>query len=425
MPSMTSTYVTHDLPGTGGRLRHSPSDFLVEEIPLYEPSGCGDHVYLRIEKRGLSTHDAVGKIARALGKKVRDVGIAGMKDAQAVAVQTISIEHVEDDAARRAVESVEGVSLLGLSRHGNKLRLGHLRGNRFTIRIRGVVGDARLRAGAILERLAARGSPNWFGAQRFGMRGDNDVVGRALVRGDAEGTVRAILSLETDAQGSTAGSDADEIRGTEARALAADGRWAEALAALPSAFRTEAAILRELSRGRPPERALNAVPRHLLRLYVSAYQSRLFNRLVADRLSALHRLEDGDLAYLHDRGAVFAVADAQAEQQRADALEISPSGPLLGTKSLLAAGAPGERERALLSEESIDLDSFRVRGAGEFRGERRPLRIPLGETDVRQVAPEDDGELSIVVRFALPRGCFATAVLGEVQKTPESAPPTV
>jgi tRNA pseudouridine13 synthase len=408
-----STYVTADLPGTGGRLRHAPEDFLVEELPLYEPSGAGDHLYLRLEKRGLTTHDAVHRLARALGRKARDVGIAGLKDARAVAVQTLSIEHVREDAAERAVAQVPGLTLLGLARHGNKLRLGHLRGNRFTIRVRDVEPDAAERATAVLDVLTSQGSPNWFGAQRFGMRGDNDVVGRALVRGDFEGAVRAVLALDVP-------PDAD--RAGPARVLAAEGRHAEALDALPGSFRTEAAVLRELARGRGAERAMSAVPRRLLRLYVSAYQSRLFNRLLAERLPAgLGRLQAGDLAFLHDRGAVFSVTDVAAEQPRADALAISPSAPLYGTRLTFAGGAPGERERALLASEGLLLDAFRVRGAGDMRGERRPLRVPL--RDAAAEPAEADGGPALVVWFALPRGSFATAVLGEVLKTAEHAPP--
>lgn len=412
LPVNPATYVTADLPGTGGRLRHDPADFLVEELPLYEPCGTGDHLYVRFEKRGITTHDAIHRISRALGVKPRDVGVAGLKDARAVTVQTISVEHVAEDAARAAVEGVDGVTLLGLARHGNKLRLGHLRGNRFTIRVRGVAPGARDRAEAVLARLAAAGCPNWFGAQRFGMRGDNDAVGRALVRGDADAAVRAVLALD-------APPDAD--RAGAARRLAAEGRHAEALAALPRGFGTEAAVLRELSRGRPAGRALAAIPRHLLRLYVSAYQSRLFNALLAERLPDLGRLEDGDLAYLHDRGAVFEVADASVEQARADRLEISPSGPLYGTRLLFAAGAPGERERALLAAEELSPEAFRVRGAGEMRGERRPFRVPVADAAAED-AP-DDGGPGLVLRFALPRGSFATALLGEILKTTELGPP--
>jgi len=153
------------------------------------------------------------------------------------------------------------------------------------------------------------------------------------------------------------------------------------------------------------------VPKGTVRLLVSAYQSHLFNRLVEERLGALGRLEEGDLAYLHDRGAAFLVEDAAAEQPRADAFEISPSGAMFGRKVRLAEGEPGRRERALLEAEGVEPADFRAPGA-RMSGERRPLRVPLESPGVR---PDGDG--TIVVSFGLPRGSFATVVLDEIMKS--------
>lgn len=93
-------YLTADLPGTSGRLKDSPEDFVVDERLLYEPSGQGEHVYIRIEKRSVTTFEAVRRIARALRVSPRDVGYAGMKDAAAVARQTLSIAGITESAAR-------------------------------------------------------------------------------------------------------------------------------------------------------------------------------------------------------------------------------------------------------------------------------------------------------------------------------------
>ena len=114
------------------------------------------------------------------------------------------------------------------------------------------------------------------------------------------------------------------------------------------------------------------------------------------------------MAYLHDRGAVFSVEDPEAEQARADQLEISPSGPLFGYKLTVAGGAPGEMERAVLAEERLELESFRLPGM-RLKGARRPLRVPLGEAR----AWLDDG---LMLSFSLPPGCYATVVLAEVMK---------
>jgi len=400
IPALPS--VTAELPGTGGRVRARVEDFVVEEVPAYEPSGAGDHLYLLIEKTGIPTHAAVSRVARALRRKPRDIGYAGLKDARAVTRQTLSVERVDEAAAREALADVRDVRLLSCARHGNKLRLGHLRGNRFRIVVRGVCEGAEERARAVLDVLVARGAPNWFGEQRFGAHGGNDTVGRALVQKKHVRAIRALLQYA-----------AEETEELLAAFDAGDLALAETL--LPPRRREEREVLARLANGRPPQVALRAIPRHVLRLLVSAYQSALFNRLVAARAEDLGRLEAGDLAYLHDRGAVFAVEDVATEQPRADALEISPSAPLFGTRSSLAGGAPGERERALLAAEGLDLSDFKVPLAGELRGERRPVRVPI--TDVA-VAGETgpDGEPAVDLAFTLPRGSFATAVLREVMK---------
>lgn len=406
---MILPHLTADLPGTGGRLRVRDEDFVVEEIPAYRAAGVGDHTYLLVEKRGIPTMEAVHRIAGALGVRPRDVGYAGLKDAHAVALQTFSVEHFAPDRATEALAGVAGVRVLEAKLHRNKLKLGHLRGNRFHVRVRDVGPDAEPRARAILDVLVAKGSPNWFGEQRFGVREDNDAVGRRLVRGEFDAACDAMLG-----PGEVADGDA---RVAEARARYAAGDFGGAASALPPSHRAERAILEALVHGRPKGDAVRAAPRPLLRLLVSAYQSALFNRLLAERLGTIDRLEEGDLAFLHEKGAVFRVDDAAREQPRADALEISPSGPMFGTRTLLASGRPGERERALLAAEGVDPAQFDVPGCGALEGERRPFRIPVGDAEVSPVpAGEGDSGPSLLVAFSLPRGAYATAVLREVMK---------
>ena len=181
---MDLPFVTSDLPGTGGALRDSPDDFEVEEIPSYLPCGEGDHIYAWIEKRERTTVQAVEAMAAALGVSPRDVGTAGLKDKRAVTRQQLSFPSPVTPEAVSALE-IEGVQILSVSRHGNKLRTGHLRGNKFKLVVRGAVDGAADKARAVLARLGqAPGSPNWYGEQRFGMRGDNHLLGRALVLGE-------------------------------------------------------------------------------------------------------------------------------------------------------------------------------------------------------------------------------------------------
>jgi tRNA pseudouridine13 synthase len=178
-------FVTSDLPGSGGTVRAAPEDFRVDEVPAYAPCGTGPHLYLRVEKRGRTTRDAVRALSRALGVPERDAGFAGMKDKDAVTTQWLSFPvAATPDPATLALP---GLSVLEVSRHANKLRTGHVRANAFSILVRG--GDpARARAAA--EALAARGLANFFGPQRFGAEGRNAEVGRALLRGEQTAEAR-------------------------------------------------------------------------------------------------------------------------------------------------------------------------------------------------------------------------------------------
>jgi tRNA pseudouridine13 synthase len=166
-------YLTADLPGIGGTLRTTPDDFFVDEEPAYPASGTGDHVFVRFEKRGVTTPQAVERIARALAVQPRDVGVAGMKDRHAVTRQWISLPPPVTPEAVRALV-LEDIAIVEVARHNHKLRTGHVRTNRFLLVVRGVEPDGAQRARTILAHLAAApGAPNWYGEQRFGRDGDN------------------------------------------------------------------------------------------------------------------------------------------------------------------------------------------------------------------------------------------------------------
>ena len=168
---------TPDLPGTSGLTRVTEADFRVEELPAYELSGEGEHLHLTVEKIGRTTQEVVRELAKALGVRERDVGTAGLKDKRAVTVQRMSVATRHDGQGL----SGPGWRVIAAARHGNKLRPGHLRGNRFRIAVRGTGPDALPRAEAVCERLRQAGAANLFGPQRFGRFGDNAALGRAIL----------------------------------------------------------------------------------------------------------------------------------------------------------------------------------------------------------------------------------------------------
>ncbi len=402
---MGRNYLTENLPGTGGFIKASFADFQVEEIPLYLPCGEGEHLYLFIEKQGLTTLDLLKKVARLAGLKERDIGYAGLKDARGITRQWISLPAA---ACSQEITSGEGgFTILAKARHRNKLRLGHLSGNRFRIRIRETGPNALALAQATLAELGKRGVPNSYGSQRFGVMGNSHHIGRAILKGNFDKAAQEIIGRPEQIQDPAWRSGAENF---------IQGDLAGALAELPYRLREERQLVEKIIQGKPVRKAVLEMPRRLLRLYLSAFQSELFDTLVAERMQDLGTLWNGDLAVKHSNGAFFLVEDAGKEQPRADALEISPSAPLFGYKSSPAQGRAGEMESTLLQQENLRLEDFRLGGGLKMEGDRRPLRAPLTETAVEQ-----EGE-DLVASFVLPAGSYATNVSDEIMKTRVECP---
>ena len=173
-------FLTQDLPGVGGVIRLLPRDFQVEEVPAYLPKGEGEHLYLLLEKEGLTTREVFEFLRDQVGVPEKEIGVAGLKDKHARTRQWFSIPRRHEDALC-LLENLRGVRLLQADLHTNKLRTGHLKGNRFRILIREPQGG-RERAEAILRVLQEKGLPNYYGPQRFGLGGLNPVRGYELVK---------------------------------------------------------------------------------------------------------------------------------------------------------------------------------------------------------------------------------------------------
>ena len=189
-----TVFLTAALPGCGGHFKEAPEDFEVEEVPAYLPSGEGEHVYLYVEKRGVATPDAAKRISRHLGLPEGAVSWAGLKDKQALTRQWMSLQAKPGRETELATFLDPEVKLLQVTRHRNKLKGGHLNGNRFKIRLKNVkdVGAAK----AVLAVLKERGVPNYFGAQRFGAAGTNAARGKAILQKAAAGGRRGRPDFE-------------------------------------------------------------------------------------------------------------------------------------------------------------------------------------------------------------------------------------
>ncbi len=176
---------TGSVPGCGGRIGDDLEDFQVTEIPAYEPAGHGAHCFVCIRKRGLTSPEAAKRLARALGRRPSDVGMAGLKDRHAVTEQWLSVPDV-DPAQTRSL-AVPGVEVLEARLHPHKLRTGHLQGNRFAVRLLEVCPEARCRAATVLARLEGEGMLHLYGPQRFGRGGENLAKGMTLLQGPPRG----------------------------------------------------------------------------------------------------------------------------------------------------------------------------------------------------------------------------------------------
>ena len=394
-------YLTEDLPGIGGVIKQYVQDFQVEELPLYSPSGEGQHTLFEVRKVGISTFQAVRAIARALGVSADSIGYAGLKDAQAITCQVLSVEGIPPEVVTAL--DLPNIRVMWAERHRNRLKIGHLRGNRFTIRVRRVDESALPACQAILDTLSRRGVPNRFGPQRFGQRGDSGYLGWAVVQQDAVEFICAFL-------GRPHPNESPGVRVARERFDA--GRWTEALNLFPGNMADERRALQAFIRsGGDHRQAYAAVPKRLKMFLLSAYQSALFNRVLDARLQTLDRVYVGDLAMKHPGRSVFRVEDEDVEQPRAARFEISPTGPIFGFKMMQALGQQGALEAEILAAENLALEDFRVGGGIKARGERRALRFQVHEPDLWY----DEG---VMLRFSLSKGSYATTVLAEIMKEP-------
>ena len=178
-------FITTDLPGIGGEIKAEPAHFVVGEIPLYEPVGEGEHVYVRLTREGWTTRALQRELVSLFGLREVDVGCAGLKDKQARVTQTFSllVRDVDETTVAHRIEEALPVEVVWARRHRNKLRRGHLLGNRFHIVVLHPEPEAMARAEAIAQALQAHGLPNFYGVQRFGIDGDNARRGREVLLG--------------------------------------------------------------------------------------------------------------------------------------------------------------------------------------------------------------------------------------------------
>lgn len=347
---MTDSGFSTDAPRYSGRLKTEPEDFVVEELPAYQPCGTGEHLYLWIEKRDVAAEGLLKHIARTLDIDSRDIGSAGMKDRRAITRQWVSVPAKVEE--RVGAIDTDQIRVLSQAKHGNKLRTGHLTGNRFSILVRDVktaegpaaITDVVADLAGDVESLRQQGFPNFFGDQRFGREGETLQLGRDLLAG------------------------------------------------------------RKTPRDIPYSRR-----RFLLKLSLSAVQSDLFNQALMERIAdgVLHTVLLGDVMEVAASGGKFVVEDVATEQARMTAGETTITGPLFGPKMKSPTGVVAERERQLLDRIGLVPEAFANFG-DLLSGSRRPYVIrPINLTMAAD-------PLGVRLAFALPSGVYATTLLAQL-----------
>ncbi len=390
-------------PRCAGRAKSTPADFRVEEV--IDTAGmtanweAGRYPLYRVEKASIDTMHMAGELEAALRSRV---SYAGMKDSRAVAVQYATPTSVRSMRPERVDGQRFSATLAGYL--GRPLSRASVLANRFVVVLRGCCPDVGARASEAFDLAAAGKVPNYFGLQRFGSSGrGTHEVGRALVKGEFEGAVGALL-----AGGSVEASEA-----------AASGRYGELLGLLPPGKDVERMVARSLA-ARPGEwvKALRAVPVKLRRLYVQAYQSFIFNRTLS---AALERGEDissyapGD--NWGERGPDGLVVNGVRGVKEAPTEGAVPLVQLVG----YAYRDYGSRFDACVGEalasEGVEPRSFYVKDMQEVSSEGGFRRPHLAVKDSSFHVEGDDASL----RFTLARGQYATVLLREVLKPVDPA----
>ena len=339
---MNLPYITNELPGIGGELKSTPEFFKVTEIPQYLPSGEGQHIYINISRQSLSTKEVINYLCDLFKISDKDVGSAGLKDKHAETTQWISLSLGANASLEETKELIEkelpALKINSIDRHINKLKTGHLIGNKFEITITDVCDTALLQADKIHSTLQKVGVPNFFGPQRFGSKGDNAEVGKLVLTGQKK------------------------------------------------------------------------CKRHWMKkLYLSAYQSLLFNRWLSQRIEReeFDKLIDGDSLVKDGGGRSFPYDEEKEHLSEFENSEITYTGPIYGYKVNGPQDKALNYEQELFDSESIDISEYKK---SKLFGTRREARIFPKDFTFKSV------EKGIQFSFSLSAGCYATSVLREFMK---------
>ncbi|UCN01432.1 tRNA pseudouridine(13) synthase TruD [Sulfurimonas sp. SWIR-19] len=337
--------------------KQTPRDFVVEEIPLYEFSGEGEHLILQVRKKNLSTNEMIGQIARYLGIKNKEIGYAGLKDKNAMTVQYISLHKKHEEALENF--NFDGIKILSKTYHNNKLRIGHLKGNRFYIKLKKVNPTSAEKIDEALKNIEKFGMPNFFGYQRFGNDGDNHILGEKLAKGEARERNPRVKRLLINA-------------------------YQSHLFNLWLSRRLEINTLVNSFKAQEIESLLNMPNEEVKKMKEQKHPFKLIS---------------GDVMEHYPNGRLFDFEGAKEDLERFNARDISVTGLLCGKKVRHATEIAGEIEKDYDDEINAD-------------GARRYAWVFPTEIEGRFNKQEAQYEMN----FTLPKGSYATVLIEEIAK---------
>jgi tRNA pseudouridine13 synthase len=388
---------------SGYTIKMEPGDFQVSEISEYaKPETDGKYTILRIRLTNWETNHFITELARYIGISRKRITYAGTKDKRAVTTQyfCINAERIPERINIRDCEVMERF------KSNRMLNLGDLTGNEFKIRIETDLSDEDImnRYGRILNE---GGFWNNFGIQRFGsIRYNTHIVGRKLIKEGFESAVKEYL--------------ADPIIDTEQYRLDLSREWnyREFIRKFPEHLQFERAMMHELLSGKSYGDAMDVLPRSLKIMFVHAYQSYLFNKILIERKKLFGNpaeVVQGDIvspvnSYWNiDENRLIEVDSFNTERIRTLSGEgkVSVLAPLIGTETKLQKGIPGEIVQSIMDEEQITLNSFKIRdkpemsSTGNYRGIRfLPINFKIPEPRI--------------IQFTLGKGIYATTLLDQI-----------
>jgi tRNA pseudouridine13 synthase len=335
-------------------------DFVVTENPLYEWSGEGEHLVLKIRKKDITTWSMLKELSRVTGVKEREFGYAGLKDKDGSTVQFISMPKIKEHTLENF--SHDKIKIIEKHYHKNKLKIGHLKGNHFFIRLKKVNPTDALKLKEAVKAIKTNGFANYFGYQRFGKDGDNYEYAKEILSGKKKERNKKMKKFFISAYQSHLFN-----------------LWLSKRVEISKLFQSfdEKEIFELLNMPKESIKQIKAQP-------------------------SFFKMLPGELMHHYPYGKVFICEDLEAESQRFFQKDITPTGLLCGKRAQNSTGIAGNYEKDITKEAEEFID--------QMNGARRFAWIWAEGLEMKYVEEKAQVELN----FSLPKGSYATVILEEL-----------